>query len=109
MNPLRRLVLSLPVLGVSVARAASATEEIGELLDRFHKAASAARFDEYFGLFAPDGIFIGTDAEERWTLAEFKAYTKPYFDKGRGWTYLPVAAPASCGGSTARGRSSSTT
>jgi hypothetical protein len=90
MNPLRRLVLSLPVLGVSIAHAASATEEVGELLDRFHKAASAARFDEYFGLFAPDGIFIGTDAEERWTLAEFKAYTKPYFDKGRGWTYVPV-------------------
>ena len=90
MNPLRRLVLSLPVLGVTVAHAASATEEIGELLDRFHKAASAARFDEYFGLFAPDGIFIGTDAEERWTVDEFKAYTKPYFDKGRGWTYVPV-------------------
>ena len=90
MNPLRRLVLSLPVMGVTVAHAASASEEIGELLDRFHKAASGARFDEYFGLFAPDGIFIGTDAEERWTLEEFKAYTKPYFDKGRGWTYVPV-------------------
>jgi hypothetical protein len=89
-NRLRRLVLSLPMLGITVARAASATEEIEALLDRFHKAASAARFDEYFSLFAPDGIFIGTDAEERWTQDEFKSYTKPYFDKGRGWTYVPV-------------------
>jgi hypothetical protein len=89
-NPLRRLVLSLPALGLPLARAASATEEVDQLLDRFHRAASAAKFDEYFGLFAPDGIFIGTDADERWTLDEFRAYTKPYFDKGRGWTYVPA-------------------
>jgi hypothetical protein len=41
-------------------------------------------------MFAPDGIFIGTDATERWTVGEFKAYAKPHFDKGQGWTYVVV-------------------
>jgi hypothetical protein len=70
---------------------ADATEsEVDRLLDRFHRAAAAARFDEYFGLFAPDGVFIGTDAGERWTVEQFKAYAKPHFDKGLGWTYVTV-------------------
>lgn len=72
------------------AFAAPSDKDIDQLLDQFHRAASKASFDEYFGLFAPDGIFIGTDATERWTLPQFKAYAKPHFDKGRGWTYVKV-------------------
>src|SRR6185369_6776907 len=90
MNPLRRLLLSLPLLGIARVHASAAADEANQVLDRFHRAASGAKFDEYFDLFAPDGIFIGTDAGERWTVDEFKAYAKPYFDKGRGWTYVAV-------------------
>jgi hypothetical protein len=90
MSPLRRLVLVLPLLLVAPAGASVAEDEIGRLLDRFHRAASAARFDEYFGMFAPDGVFIGTDAGERWTVDQFKAYARPHFDQGRGWTYVMV-------------------
>jgi len=86
MRFLRSLLLAL-VLGAN-ARAAS-VDEIGQVLDRFHAAASAAQFETYFSLFAPDGVFIGTDASERWTVDAFKAYAKPHFDKGRGWTYVP--------------------
>jgi hypothetical protein len=91
MNASRRLLLPcLLLLGASLAHASAASDEAGEVLDRFHRAASEARFDEYFALFSPDGIFIGTDATERWTVDEFKAYAKPHFDRGRGWTYVPV-------------------
>jgi len=72
------------------AFAAPSDKDLDQLLDQFHRAASKASFDEYFGLFAPDGIFMGTDATERWTLPQFKAYAKPHFDKGRGWTYVKV-------------------
>lgn len=65
-------------------------EEVGQVLDDFHKAASEADGERYFGHFAPGGVFIGTDIEERWSLAEFQAYAKPHFSQGRGWTYLPV-------------------
>ena len=95
MNHARRLLLfALPLLALprsGLAHASVASDEVGEVLDRFHRAASGAKFDEYFALFAPDGIFIGTDAGERWTVDEFKAYTRPHFDKGRGWTYVAVA------------------
>jgi hypothetical protein len=31
----------------------------------------------------------GTDATERWTVDQFKAYAMPLFSKGKGWTYVP--------------------
>lgn len=59
------------------------------VLDDFHDAASAADFGRYFGHFAREGVFLGTDATERWTVAEFQAYARPFFERGRGWTYRP--------------------
>lgn len=56
-------------------------------LDDFHAAAAAADGERYFGHFARDGVFLGTDATERWTVDQFRAYAKPHFDKGKGWTY----------------------
>lgn len=58
-------------------------------LDQLHKAASKADGARYFDLFTPDAIYIGTDAAERWTIAQFRAYAEPYFAKGKGWTYRP--------------------
>ena len=60
---------------------------VSRVLDILHEAAAEADFDRYFGLYAPDAVFLGTDATERWTRAEFMAYARPYFDQGRGWTY----------------------
>lgn len=63
---------------------------VSAVLDALHDAASKAEFDRYFGLYTDDAIFLGTDATERWTLDQFKAYARPSFDAGRGWTYHPV-------------------
>src|SRR4051812_38120578 len=60
-----------------------------EVLDALHNSASKADAAKYFALFAPDAVFLGTDATERWTVDEFKAFAKPYFDQGKGWTYTP--------------------
>jgi hypothetical protein len=62
---------------------------VEQVLDRFHQAAAKADGDTYFSLFAPEGIFIGTDATERWTVEEFRKYAMPHFSKGKGWTYVP--------------------
>lgn len=56
-------------------------------LDALHREAAQANEDAYFALFAPDGVFLGTDATERWTVEEFRAYAHPHFAKGKGWTY----------------------
>lgn len=71
----------------SVEIPAAVPNEIDSILDMLHSAASDANGDVYFDLFHTDGIFLGTDATERWTVDEFKAYAKPFFDQGRGWTY----------------------
>lgn len=60
---------------------------VNETLDALHQFASAAKGQEYFSLFADTAIYIGTDANETWSLAEFKAYVDPYFKQGKGWTY----------------------
>jgi uncharacterized protein (TIGR02246 family) len=68
-----------------------AEAEIAAVLDRLNAASTAADGPAYFGLFTPDARFIGTDATERWSLAEFRAYAEPYFARGRGWTYTATA------------------
>jgi len=60
---------------------------IEQTLDELHEAASLAQEDRYFRLFSEDAIFLGTDATERWSKAQFRAYAHPIFSQGKGWTY----------------------
>src|SRR5262245_23205802 len=79
----------------SAAPAASARETQAEaeaikvVLDDWHAAAAAADGPRYFGHMAADAVFLGTDASERWPLAEFRSFCEPYFARGVGWTYEP--------------------
>jgi ketosteroid isomerase-like protein len=66
------------------------TTEINLALDSWHKAATEANFDNYFQLLTDDAIFIGTDAKENWTKSQFMAYSKPYFDKGKAWSFTSL-------------------
>lgn len=68
----------------------AAEAEAAAALDAFHEAASKADEARYFSLIAEDGVFLGTDASERWTKAEFLAFAHPFFAAGTGWTYRPV-------------------
>lgn len=70
------------------AMAATPTSDVNQVLDAFHQAAAKADGAKYFALFAPEGVFIGTDATERWSVEEFKKYAEPHFSKGHGWTYI---------------------
>ncbi len=81
------LVLCLyPVIAVG-GDEKGAEGAIDRVLSTFHQAASDADGEVYFSLFAEDAIFMGTDATERWSVEEFKAFAEPYFSEGRGWTY----------------------
>lgn len=62
--------------------------QVAATLDDFHRAASEPDGERYFAHFAPNAIFLGTDATERWTVGEFRAYAEPIFSQGRGWTYV---------------------
>lgn len=60
---------------------------VSSVLDQLHHFASKADGPRYFELFAPDAVFLGTDAGERWPIDQFKAYAMKRFETGTGWTY----------------------
>lgn len=63
---------------------------INTLLNDWHKAAADAKFETYFSYLSADAIYIGTDATENWNVAQFKAFAKPYFDKGQAWSFTAL-------------------
>ena len=65
-------------------------DEINALLDGLHQDAHEGNFQSYFDRYTSDAIFLGTDKTERWSIEEFKAYAKPAFADGNGWTYSVV-------------------
>jgi hypothetical protein len=92
----------MTALWCSTAAAATPEEAAaGRVLDAFHAAAAHSDYQGYFDLFTPDGMFIGTDAAERWSVPAFKAYAKAPFAAGKGWVYAPrsrhlTIAPVAC-------------
>ncbi len=81
------------LLSLLFVLAATATQPkavtIDQVLDDWHKAAAGADEARYFGYAAPEFVFLGTDATERWDLASFRAFAHPYFAKGKAWTFVP--------------------
>lgn len=65
------------------------TAATSAVLDAFHAAAAKADEEAYFALLAPNAVFLGTDATERWDKAAFRTFAHPYFANGTGWTYTP--------------------
>jgi|GEM_PF-345507 len=95
------LLLSLvPILASLAPQGVDPRLAAGETLDALHRAASQADGERYFELFTEDAVFLGTDAGERWSVADFRAYAEPFFSRGQGWTYVPSfrALDASAGG-----------
>ena len=67
-----------------------AQEDLDALLNGLHLDAHKGNFESYFDRYSTDAVFLGTDKTERWTIEEFKAYAKPAFSDGHGWTYSVI-------------------
>lgn len=66
-------------------------EAIHATMDAWHQAASSADSLTYFGTMASqESIFLGTDETERWTTAEFKIWSRRFFQRASAWTFIPV-------------------
>lgn len=63
---------------------------INALIESWHKAAATANYDAYFNVMSDNSIFIGTDASEIWTKKQFQDYAKPYFEKGKAWSFTTL-------------------
>jgi hypothetical protein len=83
------ITLSVVLLFAITAMAQDNAKEINQFIDNWHLAASQANATVFFGSMDEDGVYIGTDATERWTKTEFLAFAKPYFDKGKAWDFKP--------------------
>lgn len=60
------------------------------VLDSFNATAARADYNAYFALMSDDAVFMGTDATERWTKSEFMNWSKPFFDRGRAWSFRSI-------------------
>lgn len=86
--------LLLILFAGAAARAAAVPSDedsaaAARVLDDWHDAAAKADEARYFGHFAKAGVFLGTDAKERWTASEFRAWARPFFTRGKAWTFTP--------------------
>lgn len=72
---------------ISSAEQLTEKHAIASILDQFHQAAANANADKYLNLLSEDAVFLGTDASERWTKAQFTKFVQPYFSQGKGWSY----------------------
>ncbi len=84
-------ILTVSFLSVTLhAQEEKEKESISTVLDAWHQAAADANFEAYFSRMTDDGVFIGTDAMENWQNSEFKEFSKPYFDKGKAWSFTAL-------------------
>ena len=74
---------------VALATPGDAVSAINQVINDWHRAAAVADEAKYFGYTAPEFVFLGTDATERWDVTSFRAYAHPYFAAGRAWTFVP--------------------
>lgn len=81
------LLLLLILSTFSISGQEKAKIQINTILNDWHKAAADVNFDAYFNAFTDDAIFIGTDATENWNKKAFQDFAKPYFDKGKAWSF----------------------
>jgi len=63
---------------------------LNSFIGDWHKHAAESEHAKYIGAMAEGGIYIGTDATEYWTTGEFSKWSKPYFEKGKGWNLQSV-------------------
>lgn len=85
-----RLIALILILIAPSIIADDQQKEIDALVDGLHQDAHEGNFQSYFDRYTSDAIFLGTDKTERWNIEEFKAYAKPAFADGNGWTYSVV-------------------
>ncbi|MDC6366184.1 MULTISPECIES: nuclear transport factor 2 family protein [Flavobacteriaceae] len=84
------LYILLLITTLQLSAQSSEKDSINFLLDSWHRAAADADFDAYFDKMTSKGVFIGTDATENWQNDAFRSFSKPYFDKGKAWSFIAV-------------------
>ena len=64
--------------------------DIESLLNQWHQAAAEADEAVFFGSMLEGGIYIGTDASERWTREEMLSLLGKYFERDSAWDFKTI-------------------
>lgn len=62
---------------------------LNAMIDGWHRAAATADEDAFFGAMTPDGIYLGTDATERWLRDELRTWAAKAFERDTAWDFKP--------------------
>ena len=84
------ILLSFYLLPAILFSQDSLINQLNTILDNWHASAARADMQTYFDKIDDEGVYIGTDASEYWTKREFYDWSKPYFDKGKAWTFKAI-------------------
>lgn len=87
---MRKLLLPCLLTGIYIVIGPVSAQQaeiaaINSVLDEYHAAAATGDWDTYFALMSDDGVFLGTDAGERWGKSDFQDYASA----SSGWVYTP--------------------
>ena len=86
------LTASAKIAGAQVLAEPSADRELAALdtlVDRWHRAAAVADEETFFGTMSADGVYLGTDASERWLRDSMAVWADPYFQRESAWAFAP--------------------
>ncbi len=61
-----------------------------QLIDDWHAAAARADAEAFFGAMAEDGIYVGTDPDERWRRDELRSWARDAFERDTAWAFTPL-------------------
>ena len=56
-------------------------------MNAWHQAAAEADADRFFGAMFEDGVYIGTDASERWLRDELREWAAFAFERESAWDF----------------------
>lgn len=79
--------MELLLIVLAVLQPADNKTPVNAVLDDWHRAAAEADEGRYFSHFTADGVFLGTDATERWTRDEFRKWAAPHFARKKAWSF----------------------
>ncbi len=88
-KPLFVILLFIAFLFTSCKNQVS-KNQINTFMDNWHLAASNANADVFFGSMEENAVYLGTQADEIWVKSDFIQFAKPYFDRGRAWSFTPI-------------------
>jgi hypothetical protein len=70
-----------------ITTAPDSQKELVAVIDAWHLAAAKADENQFFGAMSADGVFLGTDASERWLREAMRKDMQKAFDKESAWDF----------------------